>query len=193
MEPLGEPLDVTDNIVNTLNRSNPTRLLVSRILSADIDTNSSIAIPFIEDIEFSLMLDQSLCRISHTPSLLVIPLETLSLNTQSMAPPVGARVRFYHRRWRYAQTSLPTWSMTLTTLSPKLVADGQGSLVEGDIVEELKNRFYQGVSPNCEEFCANVASVCHLPIESVQSNWFCPLPFSTVMFADSGQPFLACA
>ncbi|KAE9392175.1 hypothetical protein BT96DRAFT_944829 [Gymnopus androsaceus JB14] len=68
----------------------------------------------------------------------------LLLNTQSMAPPVGACVQFYHCRWRYVQTSLPTWSMTLTrTLSPEVVADGQGSLVEGDIVEEMKNQFYQ--------------------------------------------------
>lgn len=84
---------------------------------------------------------------------------TLSLNAQSMAPPVGSRVRFYHRRsvqpssspmsWKNASVrgSLPSGAIGFTTL----VADegnGQGSSSIGGIAEDselvLENRFLAG-------------------------------------------------
>ncbi|KAE9392177.1 hypothetical protein BT96DRAFT_1000588 [Gymnopus androsaceus JB14] len=146
--PLGEPLDVTEyvrlryylpnerftsppssegNLINTLNRSNPTQLLLSRILSLPYQLHTITA---------------------GDPSR-----GTLSLNTQSMAPPVGARVRFYHRRshnpssltmWQNIRSSPP--SIALTTLSPELVSDGQIAPIGGYMLEELvlQNRFLAG-------------------------------------------------
>ncbi|KAF5380758.1 hypothetical protein D9757_007162 [Collybiopsis confluens] len=104
IQPLGDSLNVTHsegNLISTLNSSNPTQLLLSRIRAAGIDTTSSSAISFKEDMQFYLgvlgsnhsSLDQLHLITSGDTSR-----GTIALNTQTTAPPVGSRVRFFHRR-----------------------------------------------------------------------------------------------
>ncbi|KIK69972.1 hypothetical protein GYMLUDRAFT_533491 [Collybiopsis luxurians FD-317 M1] len=138
IQPLGDPLNVTDsegNLVNSLDLSNPTQLLLSRIRAAGIDTTTSGAMSFKDDMEFYLgVLYQS-----GSPDQLHIITAgdtsrgTLSLNTQTVAPPVGSRVQFFHRR-STKPLSLATWKnaslhddmIAFTALSPESMTGGRG-------------------------------------------------------------------
>ncbi|KAJ4482544.1 hypothetical protein J3R30DRAFT_2188415 [Lentinula aciculospora] len=128
IQPLGDPLDVTDsegNLINTLNFSNPTQLLLSRIRTAGIDTTSSGAITFRNNMEFYLGV------LPPTSPNVFVPYQlhaitagdpsrgTLSLNTQTVAPRSGCRVQFFHRRL-VRPWSLETWRNSTSILDGKL-------------------------------------------------------------------------
>ncbi|GAW09262.1 u3 snornp-associated protein cic1 utp30 family protein [Lentinula edodes] len=164
IQPLGDPLDVTGsegNLINTLNFSNPTQLLLSRIRAAGIDTTSFTAIRFKDDMEFYLSVLPSLSPSVSAPYQLHAITAgdpsrgTLSLNTQSMAPPAGARVQFFHRR-SVKPLSLDTWrdsasirhgTVAFTTVSsPESLRDGgdEGKLESTGEELVLENQFVVG-------------------------------------------------
>ncbi|KAJ3760187.1 hypothetical protein EV360DRAFT_40397 [Lentinula raphanica] len=121
IRPLGSALEVTDsegNLVNTLNLSNPTQLLLSRIRAAGIDTTSSNAITFKDDTEFYLGVlphDSSTPYQLHAITAGDPSRGTLSLNPQTMALPVGTQVQFFHRPVMKTP-SLGTWQESVRTL-----------------------------------------------------------------------------
>ncbi|KAJ3979996.1 hypothetical protein F5890DRAFT_1420476 [Lentinula detonsa] len=170
VQPLGSPLDVTEyvlrfvswhssegNLINTLNFSNPTQLLLSCIRAAGIDTTSSSAITFKDDMEFYLGVLSPTSPVPYQLHAITAgdpSRGTLSLNTQTVAPPVGARVQFFHRpsvkplsleAWRdFASTSGTTLAFT-TLPSPEILqsaTDGEGEPVIEEMV--LDNRFVVG-------------------------------------------------
>ncbi|KAJ3909032.1 hypothetical protein F5879DRAFT_188923 [Lentinula edodes] len=164
IQPLGDPLDVTGsegNLINTLNFSNPTQLLLSRIRAAGIDTTSFTAIRFKDDMEFYLSVLPSLSPSVSAPYQLHAITAgdpsrgTLSLNTQSMAPPAGARVQFFHRR-SVKPLSLDTWrdsasirhgTVAFTAVSsPESLRDGgdEGKLESTGEELVLENQFVVG-------------------------------------------------
>ncbi|KAF9063282.1 hypothetical protein BDP27DRAFT_1299738 [Rhodocollybia butyracea] len=135
VEPLGEALSVTDsegNLINTLNSSNPTQLLLSCIRAAGIDAASY-------ETEFLLGVLPRTGSLSYQLHAITAgdpSRGTLSLNAQTMAPVVGSRVQFYHRIRKPETSSLlsPGSSMSFTVVSPEHSSSERSELV-------LENRF----------------------------------------------------
>ncbi|KAK1232380.1 hypothetical protein PQX77_004502, partial [Marasmius sp. AFHP31] len=115
--PLGEEMIVTraeGNLINTLDNSNPTRLLLRAIQTAGIDSTSEAAILFKEEEEFYLGVLQN-HKITQIFGVMSGDTSrgTIALNT-TRAPPLGAKVRFFHRTKRAAGTATSSPSVLAT-------------------------------------------------------------------------------
>lgn len=183
------------NLINTLNFSNPTQLLLSRIRAAGIDTTSFTAIRFKDDTEFYLSVLPPLSPSVSAPYQLHAITAgdpsrgTLSLNPQTMAPPAGARVQFFHCR-SVKPLSLETWrdsasirhgTMAFTTVSSleslrdggdeegKLKSTGEELVLENQFVVGSENGFVLSRAGECPWSCT--APGC---IASISNSQFSP-------------------
>ncbi|KAL0060612.1 hypothetical protein AAF712_012615 [Marasmius tenuissimus] len=148
--PLGEEMIVTraeGNLINTLDNSNPTRFLLRAIQTAGIDSTSEAAVLFKEKEEFYLGVLQN-DKVSQIFGVMSGDTSrgTIALNT-TRAPPLGAKVRFFHRTKRAAGTapSSPSVSVTKPTAFFKVAEPEELERAGDDLQTDpviLENAFY---------------------------------------------------
>ncbi|ESK96870.1 hypothetical protein Moror_6448 [Moniliophthora roreri MCA 2997] len=132
LTPLGSEMLVTKaegNLINTLDNSNPTRLLLEAIRQGGIDATSEDAVLFKEDEEFYLSVgagSQIYNITSGDPSR-----GTIALNT-TRAPSVGEKVQFYHRNKKVPSPSLISSGIVDAFRSEALFAFGVADIFSGE-------------------------------------------------------------
>ncbi|KAK7054996.1 hypothetical protein VNI00_003459 [Paramarasmius palmivorus] len=149
LRPLGAEMTVTraeGNLLNTLDNSNPTRLLLEAIRKAGIDAASEDAVLFKEEEEFYLGVgsgSQIYTITSGDPSRGTIALDT------TRAPVAGEKVQFYHRSKRSASTSAS--SIFSANQSEPLVTFGVADLSVRDHTEGKGPLIMENVFITCSE------------------------------------------